>query len=732
MGKILKTMKRIFGNKSNDQVTSKNNSSNDERHKSDTKLAEQKQFIYFESAYQHQEYVFRRATETHRITLGELLESLQLDKSSLLSMAVAYHLWYHDDVCYHLGCHGDEMEQRVVKSPEDIWNFDLFSCILKRKDDEGHYTMGMFHETTLIVKTKNMNWIFVLTSLGGFNAYKYMRVSMLAPDNSTEDDGRLLNTQNAPSITSFILSYCETDDDPDYQTYLNVEASTKRKFEKSQDLNELEHNYIRGVQEFRGYHYIRYGLWLFEQNRYYDAFSILKRAYNHLKSHIDYSDSQQVEALYDNCNIMGFCLSKINREDEASFYFRQGVPGLVLTDPYWPALSYAKLGNPTAIDQMNDWLMQVAQKYGDYKKWSEEVKQFSVEVPAELIRYKKRADKEMASTPNYSEVITIGYALKELWGIDKDYLAPCMFIYDINTSSFIERIEDVDVICDYMLNQEKASDKVFILSCSHAHYQTKDEDEKSLFCLNVPIVISTHTIKGKGCTANIRIDMMRQNFADDDEKRELTKINMPLNATYTIGWPYSISCSQEKESLRAGIEKAIQLKEENRFLEAYKLSKWIFERVSNGLKDEMGLKFESEDDLLWSIFFVSSYCVGFCLMELGKAHAAAYYLEIASHSRNYTYIIEYINCLSNTQDTQALEVVESAMKNSTKPESEEDIKNWNYFMSFLKRRKSYILIDLKRYQEAKALLQEMLKDPFCKEFAQKELSYLNEREQSQS
>ena len=248
---------------------------------------------------------------------------------------------------------------------------------------------------------------------------------------------------------------------------------------------------------------------------------------------------------------------------------------------------------------------------------------------------------------------------------------------------------------------------------------------------NAPIVISTHTIKGKGCTANIRIDMMRQNFADDDDKRELTEINMPLNATYTIGLPYNISCSQKKESLRAGIKKAIELKGENRFLEAYKLSKWVFERVSNGLKDKMGLKFESEDELLWSIYFESSYCVGFCLMELGKAHAAAYYLEIASHSMDSEHIMEYINCLSNLQDTQALEVVESVMKQTTKPESEEDIKNWNQFMAFLKRRKSYILINLKRYKEAEALLQEMLEDPLCKDFAQNELNYLSEREQNQ-
>ena len=384
MGVFLNKIKGIFGNKSNDQVTSKNNTSDHDGHKIDMDFVFQRDFISLESAYQNQKYVFRRATENHRIALGELLESLQLDKSSLLSMAVAYRLGGYDDA----------EEQRVVKSPEDIWNFDLFSCILKRKVDEGHYTMGMFHETTLIVKAKKMNCILVLTSLGGSKTYKYMRVSVLAPDNSIEDDGRSEQTANAPFVTSFMLSYCETDDDPDYQTYLTVEASTIRKLEKRQDLNELEQEYIYGRFEFRDYYYIGYGKWMFEQNRYHDAFLVLERAYNFLKSHIDNSDSQEVKVFYDVCNIMGICLSKLNREEEASFYFRQGILGLALTEPNGLALSHAKLGNPTAVDQMNDWLIQVAQKYGDQNNWPEEVKLFSVEVPVELIHYKKRTAKE--------------------------------------------------------------------------------------------------------------------------------------------------------------------------------------------------------------------------------------------------------------------------------------------------------------------------------------------------
>ena len=719
MGNVFNNIiKSIFGNKSNDNVSRKNDNrdNDDNNHYSDIDLIEKKEVVYLESAYQNQTYVFRRATESNRLILGELIKQiLKVNKSSLISMAVAY----------RIEGTGDHIEESVINSPEDIWNYDLFSCVLKNKTDEGHYTKGMFHETTLIVKTNERNCIFVLTSLGGSDTSKYMRVSVLSPDNSIEDDGNTLQTQNAPFIVSFILAYSETKCNPDYQIYSIIEDAVKKKHKSGQEWTELEREYIHGQLEFRGNYYVSYGKWLFEQNRFYDAFSILERAFNYMKSQLDDSEVQQVKAFYDICNLIGVCLSIMSREDEACFYYRIGVPGLSLTEANKLALCYAKLGNPIAMKQMANWLMLVAQKYGDRQNWSEEVKQFSADVPVELTRYKKRVDEEIKSAPNYSEVITIGYILKELWGLNKKNLAPCMFVYDIDANSFMERIEDVDVIFDYILNNGNTSNKVFVLSCTHVHYKTNDEEDKSILCHNAPIIISTHAIKGKESTANIHIDMIRQNFSNNDEKRDPVRLNIPLNTTCTIGMPYGISYSQEKESLLAGIRKAIELVEKKRFIEAYKLSKWVFECVSNCLKDEKGIKYESEDELLWSIFFESSYDVGFCLMELNKPHTAAYYLEIASHSMIYIHIQEYINCLVNSQDPQAIEVIENAIQHSPKPDSKERLMSWSNHMAFLKRRKAYVLIDRKRYSEARSMLSEMLNDPICKDFAQGQLKYLN-------
>ena len=145
------------------------------------------------------------------------------------------------------------------------------------------------------------------------------------------------------------------------------------------------------------------------------------------------------------------------------------------------------------------------------------------------------------------------------------------------------------------------------------------------------------------------------------------------------------------------------------------------------LKEETGLSFSDEDDpMLWQIFIESCYRIGFCMMELGKPQVAAYYLEIASKDNDYEHIQEYINCLSNMMDPQALDVVNEVMEKSPKPETEDGIKQWNWHMAFLKRRKAYILIDNRNLDEAERLLREMKDDPLCKEFAEGELKYIEQ------
>lgn len=673
-------------------------------------------FVENESAYRNQHLVFRRSIEANRITLGELLEKIfQMDKLSVQSMAVAYHQQHFENSA----C------EQIIEDPEEIWYFDLFSCILKRKTEDGlHYTDGMFHETTLIVKSKGRNCVFVLSSLGGTKTAKYMRVSVLSPNNFDTDDGRSFNSQNAATVMSFILSYTEVVDNPDFQTVSLLEKSVEKKLEKGKNLTKQEQNCYYGQLEFRWYYNYGYGKWLFEQKRYYDSYTKLLRVFNLIKSPSSNKDSCQMDIFYDICNLLGKCLLKLERYDEAYFFFRQGAPALTLEEPYWSALCHAKLGNPSAVNVMNEWLLSVAQEYGESENWSKEICDFTVQVPVDLMQYKKKIDAALSSDSSYNENITIGFVLQNIWGLENKNLIPCMFIYDVNNNSFLKRIEDVDEISNYVLNVENARDKIFILSCTHVYNNKSGEEDLSILSINAPIVIFTNSIKD---TSKMRVDMLRHNFSNNDEKRTVELINMPLNATFSMETENSNenkTYSADRKGLANGIKKAAKFIEERRFVEALKLAQWIYECCSNMLKDEMGLEYVSNDEVIWNIFYESCYYVGFCLMELGKAYAALFYLEISAESMNTTIIKEYINCLANTQDLNALNVVEDVMQHLSKPNVENEVAAFNDFMSFLKRRKAYMLIDKKRYDEARKMFTELLDDPLSKDYAKKELQYI--------
>lgn len=711
-----KFIKNILGkneeSKDAPQAPEKTSNSEDYGGVLDLELMRKKSFVCLESAYRHQEIVLRRATEMNRLCLGEFLFTFfNLKRTSIETLAVMYRE-------AEFGCSASEV---VITDPDEIWSFDLFSTILKNKTDEGHYyTQGMFHETTIVAQSETKNYILTMISLGGTETIKYMRVTLLVPNNNIKDDCASLKTNNAPISTSCILSYSEVENNPELLTYEIVENNVNRKHQSNEEFDELDREYIHGQFEFQGGYYIGYGNWLYSQNRYYDAYSILERAFNCLRNDLDESDPKIMQVYYKVCNTIGHCLTKMGREDEAAYFYKQGAPATSLDEPNNLALSYARLGNPIAINIMNNWMMMVAQQKGSHENWSEDTKQFTIDVPISLSIYKEKVDKYLSENPIYHKQITIGDILNLFFGIKRKNLAKCMFIYDTISKSFSKRLEDFDAIYDFSV----CANKIYVLSCTYVYYMTNDDEDKSILCHNAPIIISTHSIDAGNSNATMRIDLHRCNFSNNDDKRNFVRRNDPQSATFCIGNLEKFDFNTDNDSLLNAIRKAVELVDQRRMFEAYQLSKWVFECTSTKLKNDNGIQFESKDELLWEIFFESSYRIGYTLMELGKIYTAAYYLEIASHSSVYQHVQEYINCLSNSKDPQALVVVEDVIKRSPKPESEENMEAWNFHMAFLKRRKAYILIDKNRISEAIILLQEMVDEPLNKDFAQRELQYL--------
>ena len=645
-----------------------------------------KHYMELESAYLHQRIVIRRSMAEDRLTLGEILQQLfpQMDESSLLTMAVAY----RSGASYQ-----GATKEMVIDDASDIWRFDVFAPFVGNKTGGKQlFPKLRCPETTLILKTEQQQIIISLNFVGrNGDEYYMIRATMLVPDCSMSDDCSSFrrNTNNAPVTDSVILSFGEVPDDPKVnilrfsEEYKRIEASVNKKAQKHagiDEYSELELSFIFAANEFNPYYYINHGKELFERkdHRNYDAYTTLERAFYYLRPRLNAGDENTKSLFCDISNKIGTCLSCLGREDEASFYFRQ-------TNE-----------DGRLCDQANQTLAHHRNQAGH------------------------------TTSSRCDDRLTIGYALSVLLGLKKKNLAPCMFVYDTTNRSFLQRIEDQDAIVDYTLNDERAKDKVFVLSCSHAHYLTGDEEDKSQLCPNAPVIISTHAIHGENSSSIMRVDVVRCNFYfDDDKRREDMPSNIPVTYSFTVGSHSRVSFSADKEPLSEGLSEAERLIREKRFMEALKLSKGVFVYTRN--QQDEGVIDKLEDESLREIAYDAAFCAGFCLMELEKMTTASYYLETASHAMNYKYVQEYINCLSNTKDLRALPFIEYAISHSPRPTSPEDIKAWEFHMSFLMRRKAYVLIDLGRIAEARAYLTEMLNDPVNKDFAENELQYIDHK-----
>lgn len=673
-------------------------------------------FVNLESKYRHQPIVLRRSSELDRITLGEIIEEvLQIKPDSLQSLAVVE----RDTMLYGINTYKIDNNSEIAK-------FDLFGCILKNKY-EGHYTQGMSNDATLIIKANSKEIALNISSLGGSPEMKYIRIVLLSPDNKEMDDKRTTQSKNLPFVSSFVLSFVEDGHENSLEFYERIEKSLMAKQQKGEKIDDIEREMLHGQQEFMGLGYFGYGHSLYEQSQYYDAYSILHRAYNYLKLDFHNVPDEIKPLFYEICNIIGVCLSKLGREEEAYFFFHlnKEVGKVEYYTNYIDSLS--NLGNASAMWYAKNTMQRIyADVYGqNYDNWPKEAKEFSYKISSNLIKYKQAFDSKLKERFIIDTKITIGELLKSLFGTEWYDILPNMAIFDQIEGQFVDAIEGKDKIFNYLLNLENNFDKIFVLSLTHSKNESKDNGDQSSLANFATLIIVTHKIKSDKNANLMRVDIVRGNFPNDDDRREPTNSNVPLFTSLVLGTCSDNTFGATKEECLKCFQFAESLHGQSRFLEALKLYRWTFENASNMMKTDMGRTYDSDDKYILGLFFESAFRTGFCLMELGAMEAASYYLRQAAESNMYEHSQEYINCLVNTRAPIALDVINGEISRTTKPKSESDIGKWNYHKAFLKRRKAYVLIDMKLLDEAEKLLREMVDDPLCKNFAVGELRYLS-------
>lgn len=130
------------------------------------------------------------------------------------------------------------------------------------------------------------------------------------------------------------------------------------------------------------------------------------------------------------------------------------------------------------------------------------------------------------------------------------------------------------------------------------------------------------------------------------------------------------------------------------------------------------------------IFNETCYLLGFCYSELQQYDRAGYYLEMVAFKSNVKYDMEYINCLVNSGDFRALDIVTDMMGkvqsvlSKYDDEGDNNMDELERYANFLLRRRCYLLVEKRRYDEAEELLRPLVNDPVNGDFALQELAYI--------
>lgn len=126
-------------------------------------------------------------------------------------------------------------------------------------------------------------------------------------------------------------------------------------------------------------------------------------------------------------------------------------------------------------------------------------------------------------------------------------------------------------------------------------------------------------------------------------------------------------------------------------------------------------------------FYHVCFLIGFCYTELGLYKKAFFYLNALFPLNNFQYTREYVNCLANSKDFRAINIINVLMGQLELAESlsqEEPNEMHRSFYNFLKRRKGFVLIDLGKLDEAENLFIDMLDEPQNIDYALGELAHI--------
>ena len=699
---LLTIVKKMFGKQSEKEGDVQKREKSNLNPNEDSKGADffdtlsRKSFYHAESAYRHQHIVLPSYNAETGIPLKDVLTKLFPEIIPQVSNITVLKTVQLSDV---------QTEWKHYDNLDEALAYDLFWNSNYRNENGEIYPITGTNITIVIrttgVEVPHYVILFVRGTVIGYER-TYIRLSLMVPRSVVEDDLRTSKSNSIPTVTSLLIA-CDQKEDPlHFAEYEEAEQRVKNCINNGERLrDEIDAELYFGLGEFHPTsHYIGYGKWLLESNRYYDAFAQFMRAINALRSH----PNENLDAFYEVCKLTASCLTKLNAPEMAGYFYSLAYSGRELSGEEL-ANFWASIGDCRALSFAH---RAFAAEYGDNEEsWPQSVKDKELET---LSNYKKNCDdsKERMNTISFCSDISIGKILNRLLNINDNNTRGLAVI---SPNGEIQTIEDKTKAWNESIYKYLVPGTTIVLPYSRAHYDTEEKEDKSILCHASSIVIRVdHAKNDEGL---VRVTIMVPNFNGDDDKHDVSEMNKPISISFIMS-----SVEQPIISGERNIDKIYDYGQlcdsQNRYFEAQIAYLYIFNLLSD---DYLTL-----DDEKTMTFYRSAYRLGFCFEELQKHEHALFYLQIASYSWIDTHVQEYINALSNVKDPRALEVIRDAKRAqfNADPESSE----YKFHFAFLNRREAFVLIDQEKYDEAETLLKEMLQDPSCKEFAQGELNYI--------
>lgn len=509
---------------------------------------------------------------------------------------------------------------------------------------------------------------------------------------------------NEESISRCLLVFDLHEQDGLLKRINEDRTTARKKIEKNKNLDFYEALSLNLINNARSYE--EKGNEHYESGRWKDAIEYLTLTYKYLSKQImrEYNDNLG-EHFFKVCNTLGQCYYNRGQYKMASYYWEQSV--FMVEDD--------------SKEEIQNKLETAYVKLNDIRK---------PEGQNDL------SDKEES---------LFGTILKNTYNIIADELSFMLWIDNENKE--YELINDINKIwnldlCDMMSNHNEVS---IYLSHNRMRYRTFDREDKltdiidkSFLDLNCSVIVNMARKSDKvSMTLLVPPPMLSDNNKD--------------NFLKTVELDFSVKPEYDEEKLkqlRQKAERSIEKDNSCEYMEyftlgnnkelnllfvngthAYQNKTWgdalfYLERALNILQRDW--ETENIDQYEYRMFGEICYMLGFLYMEFEMYPQAIYYLGILHGSEEVKYEIEFINSLSNSKDIRTLGVVNSErqrVESNNNMDDEEKI----MYLSFLKRRYGYILIEMEKIKEATQYFMSLLTDENCKEFAKDELEYLRHK-----